>query len=130
MRILIGCLLMLVLPPAALVGFKVYEQYESQRLEEERAMLDPARRRGEVLFFNASWCGPCQRMKPIVSTMRRQGFRMRDIDVDRNQPLAQKYGVRGIPTFVFLQNGKEVHRFSGGTSADNLKRLCSNPAYR
>ena len=130
MRILLVCLLLIVLPPAVLVGIKAYERYEAQKLDEQRALMDPARQRSEVLFFNASWCGPCRSMKPIVATLRLQGFRLRDVDVDRDQSLAQKYGIRGIPTFVFLRNGTEVHRFSGGTSADNLKRLCSNPAYR
>lgn len=87
------------------------------------------RKPGEVLFFNASWCGPCRQMKPIVSQLRRQGYRLRDIDVDKNRSLAQKYGISGIPTFVFIKNGSEVHRFSGGTSADQLRKLCSNSAY-
>jgi thioredoxin-like negative regulator of GroEL len=68
-------------------------------------------------------------MKPIVNQLRRQGYRLRDIDVDKNRGLAQKYGISGIPTFVFMKNGVEVHRFSGGTSADNLRKLCSNSAY-
>ena len=45
------------------------------------------------------------------------GYRMRDIDVDQNRAMATKYGIRSIPTFVFLENGNEVSRFSGGTSA-------------
>jgi len=98
-------------------------------LAEQRAASDSPRTLGEVLFFNASWCGPCQRMKPIVAQLKRQGFHLRDIDVDKNRSLAQKYAVRSIPTFVFIQNGSEVHRFSGGTSADNLRKLCSHPAY-
>lgn len=129
MRVLIGCLLLFIAPAAVLIGIKVYQQHEAQKIAADAAALSPARTLGEVLFFNASWCGPCQRMKPIVTQLRRQGFRLRDIDVDKNRPLAQKYSVRGIPTFVFIQNGSEVHRFSGGTSADNLRKLCSHPAY-
>ena len=82
-----------------------------------------------MLFFNASWCGPCRQMKPIVSDLRHKGFHFRDVDVDKNQNLAAKYGVHAVPTFVFVQNGSEVRRFSGGTSADNLRKLCSDPAY-
>jgi thioredoxin 1 len=107
-----------------LVGIKVYQGYEAQQLEEQAALASG--KPGEVLFFNASWCGPCRQMKPIVTQLRRQGYRLRDIDVDKNRALAQKYGIHGIPTFVFVQNGREVHRFSGGTSADSLKKLCSN----
>jgi thioredoxin 1 len=129
MRIVIGCLLLLLAPTTLLVGIKVYQQRQAQQLEEQTAATSSGERRGEVLFFNASWCGPCRRMKPIVTQLRRQGYRLRDIDVDKNQSLAQKYGIRGIPTFVFVQNGSEVHRFSGGTSADSLRKLCSNPAY-
>jgi len=129
MRVLIGCLLLLATPTAVLIGIKVYQQQEAQKIEQETAAVGPPRALGEVLFFNASWCGPCQRMKPIVAQLRRQGFRLRDIDVDKNRTLARKYAVRGIPTFVFIQNGSEVHRFSGGTSADNLRKLCAHPAY-
>jgi len=119
---------MVLTPLAGVIGIKLYERYraiEQEEAEAERLGL----RHGEVLFFNASWCGPCRHMKPIVANLRRQGIRLRDVDVDRNAELAQKYGVSGIPTFVFLINGKEVHRFSGGTSADNLRSLCSSKAY-
>lgn len=130
MRIVIGSLLLLLTPTAALIGIKVYQQYQAQQLEEQAAAEAPESARGEVLFFNASWCGPCRQMKPIVTQLRRQGYRLRDIDVDKNRSLAQKHGIHGIPTFVFVKNGSEVHRFSGGTSADNLRKLCASPAYR
>lgn len=128
MRVLFACILLLLAPTAVLVAVKVFEEYRAVQ-NEDQAVDGLARKPGEVLFFNASWCGPCRQMKPIVSQLRRQGFRIRDIDVDKNRSLAQKYGISGIPTFVFVQNGSEVHRFSGGTSADQLRKLCSSPAY-
>ena len=126
MRIALACLLLLLLPPAVLFGFK---QYQLSRSETPTIPVSSRSGRGEVLFFNATWCGPCRQMKPVVAQMKREGYHLRDVDVDRNRTLAQKYGIRGIPTFVFLENGKEVHRFSGGTSPKNLKKLCSSPVY-
>jgi thioredoxin 1 len=128
MRVLLACIFLLIAPTAVLIGVKVFEEFRALQ-NEEQADVGIAHKPGEVLFFNASWCRPCRQMKPIVAQLRRQGYRLRDIDVDKNRGLAQKYGISGIPTFVFVKNGSEVHRFSGGTSADQLRKLCSSPAY-
>ena len=120
MRLYLACLLLIIAPAAGVFAFKQY-QADRQRV----SWSD----RGEVLFFNATWCGPCRRMKPIVAGMRRQGYRMRDVDVDRHRELAKKYGIRAVPTFVFLENGSEVNRISGGTTSERLHSLCSSPAY-
>ena len=124
MRIYVACLVLLVAPAAIVFGLKEYEA-------RQRAIEDvPWQQRGEVLFFNASWCGPCRQMKPIVQRMKRQGYHMRDVDIDRHRDLAQEYGISAVPTFVFLENGSEVNRFTGGTSPERLQQLCSSPAYR
>jgi thioredoxin 1 len=127
MRIFVVCVLLLVVPPLALVGFK---QFQSFRNESREMSKSSAGLPGEVLFFNASWCGPCRQMKPIVTQLRHQGYRLRDVDVDKHRSLAQKYGIHAVPTFVFVEHGCEVKRFSGGTSSENLRKLCSSPAYR
>ena len=119
MRMLIVCLLLLIVPTTLVI---VYKSYEATRIEESRPPISFGQ---EVLFFNASWCGPCRQMKPIVAQMRSQGYHLRDVDVDRNRALAQQYGIRAVPTFVFLEKGREVDRFSGGTSSENLRRKCA-----
>jgi thioredoxin-like negative regulator of GroEL len=124
MRLFVACLLLAVAPIAAVIAYKEYE------LEHRNELPVNWHSRGEVLFFNASWCGPCRQMKPIVASLRREGYRLRDIDVDSHRELAQKYGISAVPTFVFVENGGEVDRFSGGTSAEHLRQLCSGPAYR
>jgi len=122
MRTLIACLLLIVAPIAGVIAYKEYRARYSIPQPQWNA-------RGEVLFFNATWCGPCRQMKPIVAQMRRQGYRLRDVDVDRNRALAEKYSIRAVPTFVFLENGSEVNRVSGGTTAEHLRALCAKPAY-
>lgn len=124
MRLFVACLLVALAPVAAVIAYKQYEFEHPPELDVKWNS------RGEVLFFNANWCGPCRQMKPIVTDLRREGYRLRDIDIDNNRALAQKYGIRAVPTFVFVENGSEVDRFSGGTSAEHLRELCSAPAYR
>jgi thioredoxin-like negative regulator of GroEL len=122
MRIYIASFLLLVAPIAIVIGYKEYQKMHAGPQVNWTT-------KGEVLFFNATWCGPCRQMKPIVTNLRRQGYHMRDVDVDRNRALAEKYGIRAVPTFVFLENGSEVNRFSGGTTPEHLRRLCSSAAY-
>ncbi len=124
MRLFVACMLLIAAPIAAVVAYKQYQQTHRPKLELNWHT------RGEVLFFNATWCGPCRQMKPIVTDLRREGYRLRDVDIDQNRGLAQKYGISAVPTFVFVENGSEVDRFSGGSSAERLRRLCSSPAYR
>jgi thioredoxin 1 len=132
MRIVVACLLLVLTPPLAVFALKQFQSpaIALQDVSQARPATRGETKRGEVLFFNASWCGPCRQMKPIVAAMRQQGYHMRDVDVDKNRSLAQKYGIRAIPTFVFLENGREVKRLSGGTSCENLRNLCASPLYR
>ncbi len=122
MRLFIICLLLFLAPVAAVV---IYRQYQA----EQGPPALPANfghRSNEVLFFNATWCGPCRQMKPVVSQLRRQGFHLRDVDVDQHRTLAKQYGIHAVPTFVFVEHGQEVKRFSGGTSPERLRKLCAN----
>ena len=64
-------------------------------------------------YFTATWCGPCKAFKPVMNEVAGEGHSVQFIDVDENQPLASKYGVRSVPTTVIEENGIEVDRFVG-----------------
>ncbi|MBT4208376.1 thioredoxin family protein [Candidatus Woesearchaeota archaeon] len=67
-------------------------------------------------YFSATWCGPCKTFKPIMTEIAGEGYSVEFIDVDQNQDLASKYGVRSIPCTVIEENGLEVSRFIGAIS--------------
>lgn len=75
----------------------------------------------KVLRFTASWCGPCKALAPIVETVKGDiPVDVIDIDEEVNVVLATKFGVRGVPTLVMLDDDKEVKRLVGMTSKDKL----------
>lgn len=73
----------------------------------------------EMIKFGAEWCGPCRMIKPTVNKLMEKyntddsEVKITDVDVDKDADAAKKYGVRSIPTMVFLKDGKEVIRKVG-----------------
>lgn len=62
-----------------------------------------------VVDFWAAWCGPCRMIAPIIEELadEYQGkVKVGKLDVDENQQTAIKYGVRSIPTVLFLKGGE------------------------
>jgi len=74
-----------------------------------------------LLYFTASWCGPCKMFGPIIEKFKlaRPDILVVKIDVDEKRDLAGLYGVRGIPTVIALEYGAEKTRHTGLT--DDLK---------
>ncbi|MBC7352552.1 MAG: trypsin-like peptidase domain-containing protein, partial [Thermogutta sp.] len=77
-----------------------------------------------LLDFYADWCGPCQRMMPVVEELHRAGYPVRKVNIDREPGLARRFRVNAVPTFVMIVNGREVDRIVGPASLDQLRLLC------
>lgn len=67
--------------------------------------------------FYADWCGPCRMMLPVledVSTeLSNTDITFVKVNADEERELSAEFGVRGIPTFVMIENGEVKDRFSG-----------------
>lgn len=66
----------------------------------------------QLIYFTAPWCGPCRQLGPIMQEVSQQ-VSVQKVDVDSNPDLAQKYGIRNIPTVVLTSEGVEVTRKVG-----------------
>lgn len=69
-----------------------------------------------LVDFWAGWCMPCKMLAPVVDEVAAEfvnKVKVVKVDVDNNQALATKFGVRGIPTLLILKNGQVVDRMVG-----------------
>lgn len=75
-----------------------------------------------LIDFWADWCGPCKMMAPVFAQVaaQRPGVRFVKLDTERNQNIAGRFQIRGIPTLVLLQGGRELARTSGAMPAPQL----------
>lgn len=69
-----------------------------------------------LVDFYADWCGPCKMLAPILKEVKNElgdSVKIIKIDVDKNQSLAAKFQVRGVPTMMLFKNKKQLWRQSG-----------------
>jgi thioredoxin 1 len=73
-----------------------------------------------LVDFWAEWCGPCRMMGPTIERLARD-FKVCKVNTDKNQPLAARYRISGIPALLIFQGGREVQRFEGVTPEGTLR---------
>jgi len=80
-----------------------------------------------VLFdFFATWCGPCRMQTPIIEELAKtmgDAVEIRKVDVDQHMDLAEKYGIRVVPTLIIEKDGKVVQSLEGVTDATALEKI-------
>ena len=75
-----------------------------------------------LVDFNATWCGPCRMMGPVVEELSEEmsDISFVSIDVDECEDLSKEYDVFTIPCLVVFEKGKEVSRSVGFIPKEDL----------
>lgn len=77
-----------------------------------------------LIDFYADWCGSCQTLLPTIHKLAEEfegDVTIKKVNVDKNGELAAQFGVRSIPTLVYLNKGKEIGRQNGLISEGQLR---------
>lgn len=78
-----------------------------------------------VIDFSAKWCGPCKRIAPLYNQISQnmKNVVFCKVDVNDSPDLATKFGIRSMPTFVFIKGGKVITSFAGA-DVNKLQSTC------
>ena len=82
-----------------------------------------------IVDFWAEWCGPCKQVGPIleeISDEKKDQINVYKINIDENPEIPQKYGVRGIPTLMFFNDGKLIDTKVGSIPKSSLNKWIEN----
>jgi thioredoxin 1 len=83
-----------------------------------------------VLDLWAPWCGPCLAIAPHVEKLAESHAKVTfaKLDIDKNDDVCARYGVRSVPTFLFFKGGKVVETITGADKASVTKALKAHGA--
>ena len=93
-------------------------------IELNQTNMEETIKEGVVLVdFWAPWCGPCRMLAPAIDQLAQEfegKAKICKVNTDEEQDLAVKYGIRSIPTIIFMKNGEVVDQLIGATSKQAL----------
>jgi len=79
-----------------------------------------------LVDFWAPWCGPCRMLAPVVEEIAVSytgRLKVGKVNVDDNQQITMKYGIRSIPTLILFKDGKAVEQVIGAVPKTEIERI-------
>ena len=94
-----------------------------------KAFLKNSNKEVTIIKFTAKWCGPCQRIKPLLQKISDGAdplkLKVFMIDIDENDEIAKEFQIRSVPTF-YLYKKKELIGQTGGGDIKKVQELLQN----
>jgi thioredoxin 1 len=79
-----------------------------------------------LVDFSATWCGPCKAIAPLVGQLADEyagKIKVGTLDIDEAQGVAQRFGIRGVPTLYVFKGGEVVGKLVGAAPKQNIAAL-------
>lgn len=81
----------------------------------------------KLIEFFATWCGYCQKQRPVLEELSNNNIWIGTVDADKNPDIVRKYGINGFPTFILFKDGKVISTLPGyHDKSQLLSRLMEN----
>lgn len=77
----------------------------------------------QLYKFSASWCQPCKSLAGSLKHANLGDVELVEIDIDENSEKTAEFKIRGVPTLVLMEDGKELRRKSGVLMADQIEEF-------
>lgn len=102
------------------MGYSVEVDRDSFRTE----VLETSYYKPILVDFYATWCGPCQLLKPVLEKLVKEyDFVLAKVDIDKNQDLANQFGIEGVPDVRIVVRGEMYSGFVGAMAEAQLRDL-------
>ena len=78
-----------------------------------------------MVDFWAEWCGPCKMVGPVVEELANEykgKIKVAKMDVDSNPQTPIKFGIRNIPTLIFIKDGEVAQTIVGAQPKSNIEK--------
>lgn len=78
-----------------------------------------------LVDFWAEWCGPCRMLGPVLHDISEEidNITIVKVNVDDNSELSAEYGIRSIPSVIFIKNGVQIDKFIGFQNKDKIVEM-------
>ena len=78
-----------------------------------------------IFYFTADGCQPCKKIKPMIQEINkdRLGLKFHMIDADIEKELIQRFKIQSLPTFIIINQGKEIQRLTGSQTKEKLQEF-------